>query len=145
MLHRRRPYDRKTFAKKLIETKGDVMKAMGELCPDQDKRSLEVKCSRWMSDPKIIKEVANEFEALNLTPKDVKNYLSTRLFKVLSKDNAKDSDIIAGSLATAKLHGLINDNASVQVAVLGQEGMDRILARHRQVKQGDNVADTPSI
>jgi len=140
-IDRRRKADRELYAKKVIEHNLDTRKAMIDLSGDSAHgKALDNKLNRWLSDKQVLHEISREYEALNLSQKDTKNILSAVLFKTVLKEGTKDSDVIQGALAQAKISGLLaTDATTVNLGIIGSEGMAKILASYDV--EGDEVVD----
>lgn len=126
----RRRHDRKVFATELVKHNLNPRDTMKALDPHLEPVALSNKVVRWMKNPEVIKEVSRAYEDLDLSTKDVKNYLSAILFKTISKDNTKDSDVIAGSLALGKVSGVISAESSTNILIDTSGKLNSILSRY---------------
>ena len=134
-IDKRRPADRKLFAKKVLENNMNTKETMRQLSHKGiTDKALSNKLNRWLADPEVIKAISYEYDNLQLTTKDTKNVLSAVLFKTILKDDTKDSDRIAGCMAQAKIQGIVSESAQTNIAVLSGDQVQGLIGKYRSEK-----------
>lgn len=125
----RNKLDRSKFVAKTIEKNLDPKAAMKELAPHMTPRSLDNKLVAWLANPDIISELVEEVKRLKLTSENKKLLVEGRMLKILTNNDAKDSDAIAAGSLMLKANGMLSDSGNVNVNILNASGdkLDNII------------------